>query len=955
MSAPLSRSDKSPFARLRQLVFDKAASVPEVERLGEALRASETRYRRLFEGARDGILILDADTGDIAAANPFLTELLGYTAQEIIGRKLWDIGPFKDVAASRIAFQELQTNEYIRYDDLPLQTHDGRSIAVEFVSNVYLANGKKVIQCNIRDITGRKHTEARLGLQSAALEAAANAIAITDRAGSIEWVNPAFCDLTGYTAEEVAGKNLRDLVKSGQHDTAFYRQLWETISSGQVWQGEIINRRKNGSLYTEEQTITPVRDANGEIRHFVAVKQDITERRRATDETVARGQLAALRASIGLSLAKADSIDHALQQCARALVANLGVALARIWTLDVHERALELRASAGLYTHLDGPHSRVPLGHFTIGRIAQDRTPHLTNTVIGDPHVHDQDWAHREAMVAFAGFPLIVNDQVVGVMALFARYPWPEAIMTSLASVADQVALGIQRYQMTDALTSAEERMRFALENAKVGIWELDYATGAFHVSPICESHLGVPVGTFGETVDALVECVHPMDRDAMRHTVAAASRVGGDFSAQYRALWSDGTVRWLRAIGHVYLDASGAPARAAGISLDISEHTQLEAQYQQAQKMEAVGRLAAGIAHDFNNLLASILGYCELLLPDFREEDPHRADLEEIYKASIRAAGLTRQLLAFSRREIIEPTVLDLSAIVSDMRVMLGRLLGDNLKIRMDLDSTPARIKADRGQMEQIVMNLAVNARDAMPTGGTLTIGTANVRLDEEYAATHVGVTPGSYVALSMTDTGTGMTPQVRARLFEPFFTTKEIGKGTGLGLATVDGIAKRNGGSVAVYSEPGKGASFHVYFPRAESAVMQPDVSPVVQPRDGGETVLVVEDAEELRDLARRLLQRQGYTVLIAANADEALRLFDEHPSIDLLLTDVVMPGTSGPELAKQLVEQRPGLKVIYMSGYTEDAIVEHGVLKPGIAFLYKPFTFDALAHKIREVLVR
>jgi CheY-like chemotaxis protein len=277
-------------------------------------------------------------------------------------------------------------------------------------------------------------------------------------------------------------------------------------------------------------------------------------------------------------------------------------------------------------------------------------------------------------------------------------------------------------------------------------------------------------------------------------------------------------------------------------------------------------------------------------------------------------------------------------------------------VKVVLGLRPELALVMADRGQVEQIVMNLAVNARDAMPKGGTLTIETANVELDEHYSKTHLAVNPGPYVALTLTDTGTGMTPEVQARLFEPFFTTKEPGKGTGLGMATVYGVVRRSGGSVGVYSELGRGTSFKVYFPRAAATEMVVDApAPVARPRAGTQTVLVVEDEDGLRRLAKRLLQRQGYNVLIAADADEALRLFEENPSIDVLLTDVVMPGTSGPELTRALAERRPGLKVVYMSGYTENAIVHHGVLKPGVAFIHKPFTSDTLSRKIREVLDR
>jgi PAS domain S-box-containing protein len=482
----------------------------------------------------------------------------------------------------------------------------------------------------------------------------------------------------------------------------------------------------------------------------------------------------------------------------------------------------------------------------------------------------------------------------------------------------------------------------------------MDYVTGVLRWSETMEAHYGLQPGTFAGTFDAFVERIHPDDRPSVLEIVGRAMKSGMDFSVQNRAIWPDGTVRWLSGAGRVLLGDQGEPLRGVGISLDITERRTLEEQYQQAQKMEAVGRLAGGVAHDFNNLLTAILGYCELLLADAEPDDPRRADIAEIQKAGTRAAGLTRQLLAFSRKQIIEPTMLDLNAIVADMRAMLGRLIGEDVNIVLGLGPELAPVKADRGQVEQIVLNLAVNARDAMPKGGRLTIETGNVDLDEHYATAHFSVKPGRYVMLIVTDTGTGMTPQVKARLFEPFFTTKEVGKGTGLGLATVHGIVARSGGTVGVYSEVGRGTSFKVYFPRADAAEMVVEARPpVARPVAGTQTVLVVEDEDGLRELAKRLLERQGYTVLTAANADEALQLFQANASIGVLLTDVVMPGTSGPELTQALVDQRPDLKVIYMSGYTEDAIAHHGVLAPGIAFVHKPFTSETLGRKIHEVL--
>ncbi len=414
------------------------------------------------------------------------------------------------------------------------------------------------------------------------------------------------------------------------------------------------------------------------------------------------------------------------------------------------------------------------------------------------------------------------------------------------------------------------------------------------------------------------------------------------------------GEKRWMRTIRVPYRDSQGQVTGVLVVFEDVTERRLMEQQFQQAQKMEAMGQLAGGIAHDFNNLLTAILGYCGLLLEDLTPGGPHARDVGEIQKAGVRAAELTRQLLAFSRKEIIAPASLDLNAVVTEMRAMLDRLIRENVRIVVGLMPDLGLVTADRGQVEQIVINLAVNARDAMPDGGTLGIETANVDLDEHYARTHPTVTPGPHVCLTITDTGSGMTPEVSARIFEPFFTTKTRGRGTGLGLASVQGTLARCGGSIAVYSEVGNGSAFKVYFPRAAATAMAPAPVPAVVPLlAGSETVLVVEDADGLRELIRLLLKRQGYTVLAAANADEARGLFAEHPAIAVLLTDVVMPGASGPELTRELVAGRPSLKVIYMSGYTEDTIAQHGVLLPGIAFLAKPFTAETLCRKIRSVL--
>ena len=374
-----------------------------------------------------------------------------------------------------------------------------------------------------------------------------------------------------------------------------------------------------------------------------------------------------------------------------------------------------------------------------------------------------------------------------------------------------------------------------------------------------------------------------------------------------------------------------------------------------QAQKMEAVGQLAGGIAHDFNNMMTAVIGYSELVLARLEDAHPLRHEVEEIKRAGERASAMTHQLLAFSRKQVLQPRVFDLNTVVAEVDGLLQRLIGENVELVSVLDPALEPIEADPGELEQVIMNLAINARDAMPTGGKLTIETANVELDEDYASHHFDVEPGPYVLLAVSDTGVGMEAETMRHIFEPFFTTKEEGKGTGLGLATVFGIVKQSGGDIHVYSEPSRGTTFKIYLSRTQAPVDR--IEPVVvstKPPRGSETILLVEDEELVRSLERKVLEASGYTVLEAHNVSHALELAQSHHGIiDLLLTDVVMPQLSGRELAERLTVRRPEMKILYASGYAADAITRHGVLEPGIAFLPKPLTPTSLARKVREVL--
>ncbi len=460
-----------------------------------------------------------------------------------------------------------------------------------------------------------------------------------------------------------------------------------------------------------------------------------------------------------------------------------------------------------------------------------------------------------------------------------------------------------------------------------------------------------------GQSVNMLVPKDLLHEQEALRDRIVLGERIEGYETTRLRKDGSEVVVSL--SIGPI-LDAAGKVVGASKTARDLSEQRKaedelrrLEDQLRQAQKMEAIGSLAGGVAHDFNNLLSVILSNSEMILEERGPEEPLHDEVDEIRKAALRAAALTRQLLVFSRRQVVETKVLDLNDLLRHMWKMLRRILGEDVEVVLSPGARVGRVRADPGSVEQVIMNLVVNARDAMPTGGRLTITTEDVDLDDDYARHHLDATPGPYVALTVTDTGVGMDRATVARIFEPFFTTKGPGRGTGLGLSTVFGIAQQCGGSISVESEPGKGSTFRVCFPRieAEVDVPLPAPGPVL---GGAETILLVEDQDQVRAVAHAILKRSGYRLFVAQNGAEALLFAETHEGpIDLLLTDVVMPQMSGAELAKRILAMRPEAKVLWMSGYTDDSVVRHGVFASTVAFLHKPFTPESLTRKVREVL--
>ncbi|MFH0878902.1 MAG: PAS domain S-box protein, partial [Lentisphaerota bacterium] len=629
----------------------------------EALQDSEKRYRRLFESAKDGILILDAETGKVVDVNPYLLHLLGYSYDELCGQYIWELGVFKDIAASKDAFQTLQDNEYIRYEDLPLETHDGRSIEVEFVSNVYLVDHIRIIQCNIRDITARRRSERALADSEAKM-----------------------------------------------------RNIMDNIGIGVA---------------------------------LISPKMEILE----------------------------------LNQRMREWFPGV----------DPGQRPL-------CYLAFNDPPREA----------ACDNCP--TQKTLLDGLVHE------------------------------------EAVETPRA-----------------------------------------------------------------------------------------------------------GSVRNYRIVTSPILNKSGGVTAAIEMVEDITEKLSLESQFRQSQKMEAVGLLAGGVAHDYNNMLSVIIGYAELAMNKVDPAEPLYADLEQIFKAAMRSSDITRQLLSFARKQTIVPVVLDLNRSVESMLKMLRRLIGEDI----DLAWLPAAglcpIKMDPVQVDQILANLCVNARDAIADVGKVTIETGNAVFDATYCADHAGFVAGEYVLLAVSDDGCGMDKEMVDKIFEPFFTSKGMGRGTGLGLSTVYGIVKQNNGFINVYSEPGKGTTFRIYLNRHKDQAVdtQPERA-VDTPLGRGETVLVVEDEPALMTMTKMMLEKLRYRVLTAGTPSEAIGLAEEHASeIQLLLTDVIMPEMNGQELAGRMQSLYPGMIVLFMSGYTADVIVHRGVLDEGVNFIQKPYSMKDLAIKVRSAV--
>jgi two-component system cell cycle sensor histidine kinase/response regulator CckA len=749
-------------------------------------------------------------------------------------------------------------------------------------------------------------------------------ILLLDETGRIVEINDRAVERYGWSREQLLRMNIRDL-----HDPSEIEGLktqWDENGRSQSAVFETVHHRRDGTAFPVEISSRVMPAGDRVFRQSII--RDITERK-AMDEKL-RGALATLAQS------EADF---------RAAFEQAAVGMAH---LSLEGRFLRVNAR---FCQILG-YTREEMLEMSYGRLLPADEANRAKEFLRSFLRGDLDSVFQERRCLRKDGSEVWLNSTTSVMRSPAGDP------THLMTVVEDVT---ERRRDQVALAQGERRFRQVVENAPDGIVVSDGAHITLYMNPAGSRLLGA--GAPGELVGkSWLDSIHPEERESARRR---GSLVAGGVPA--------GTVerRLLRLNGEALpVEISGVPiqydGRPAAMTFfhDITERKRteaeraaLEAQLRQAQKLESIGRLAGGVAHDFNNHLTVINGYGAMLQEQFPADHPAREALDEIVAAGNRAAALTQQLLAFSRKQVTQPRPIKLNEVVEDAAKMLRRLIGEDVEIAISLDPAPATIMADRGQINQVLMNLAVNARDAMPNGGRLAIETATANVNAAHAALHAGARPGRFAVLSVSDSGTGMSPDTLQKIFEPFFTTKRTGEGTGLGLAIVYGIVRGHGGWIGVYSELGKGTSFHIYIPQADvAAETAADAAPAVSELRGSETLLVVEDQPEVLHLAMAVLRDKGYRVIEASTAEQALALAAGYSAgIDLLLTDVVMPGMNGPELARRILEIRPSLRILYMSGYAATAMGRAGVLEPAAAFLPKPFTALQLSMKIREVLAK
>lgn len=861
----------------------------------------------IVESSDDAIISKDLNS-IVTSWNPAAERIFGFSANEIIGTPITRLIPADRHSEEQQILSKIKRGERIEHFETVRQRKDGKLIDVSVtISPIKDPHGNIIgISKIARDITARKRSEAALKESEGRLKLVAEkarvglVILTSDRRYS--YANAAYFQVLGVPPQDLTGKRIADVLPA-----LYEEQIRPRLD--RAFQGERLNYE--------------LRRFDGDTERFYAVRYEPMGTGQLIDSVVVViTEITELRA------AEANLRDHAelLDQTYDAVMMWDWEGVISFWNRRAEELYGFSRSEAvGSVSH----------------RLLSTQTPFGVNSFL-NALKENQKWEGELVHACKDGRRIIVESRM-----RLLRNGHKMLVLEANRDIT-------QRKEAEEALKTSENRFRELADNIREVFWLTDPNTReVLYVSPAFEQIWGRPPSDLTSTKDWL-NTIHPLDRERLAQ--ASEKQVLGSYDEEYRIVRKDGSIRWIHARAFPIRNAEGVVYRIAGVAEDVTQRKKLEDQFRQSQKMESIGQLAGGVAHDFNNILAVIQMQLSLLADNRNLSAEQAGGIEQIFATVQRAAALTRQLLLFSRREVFQPRDIELSESVSNMLKFLRTLLGETIEIQLRLDPQKLFVHADPGMIDQVLMNLAVNARDAMPNGGRLMIETGAVEFDEFATLQSPNIRPGSFVRLSVSDCGCGMPPEILPRIFEPFFTTKDVGKGTGLGLATVYGIVQQHGGWINVYSEVGHGSTFRIYIPRLAKEIDKKSASSVSKPLPGGsETILLVEDEAALRTTIRTALSRLGYRILEAGTGPKALGIWREQASqIQLLLTDLVMPdGMTGRDLADVLMHESPTLKVIYMSGYSEDAVSRSFTLEEGVNFLAKPFSISKLATTIRTAL--
>jgi|SRR5579883_670101 len=931
------------------ILANTGAAALENAQLHLAIRQAEENYRSIFENASEGILRSTPD-GRVQIANPAMARMLGYDSPEEFINTVQDLGKqvYRRPEDRAEVLRRIEETGQVRELEVEMVRKDGGRVWVSLNCRAIRDRQGNTIRYDSThaDITDRKFAER--------LSAAEHRVAtILAAAPSL---SAALADILQTLGDKLERDWCAIWLIDPERQVLRWAEVWhagapEAVEFESYCRSQSFERGVGlaGRVWEKRE---PVWTGN------IAEERDFP-RAVAARQAGYRGALAFPLLLNGVVVGVIEFFSKMAREPESSLLRTLGTVGSQIGQFierrqieEERDRFFELSVDMLCVARFDGVFQLVnPAWTATLGWSAEEFTGRRY-----DEFVHPDDRlasaAEHQRLTSTGGFTLSFENRYRCKDGTYKWLSW-----RVVTDVDRRVVYGSARDTTEKRQAEADLHLRDrAIQAVAQGIVITDPNQDdnpIVYASPGFERLTGY---TAHEAVGRNCRMLQGKDTDPERVIwLRNAIRNASAYTVELLNYRKDGTSFWNELSISPVRDTEGRLTHFVGVQTDVTERRQMEDRFRQAQKMQAIGKLAAGVAHDFNNLLTIINGYSDMLLQSLPEDDPSRALLAEIHHAGERSVGLTRQLLAFSRQQVLAPKVLDLNTVVTNAERMLRRMIGEDVRLATALNPELSMIRADPGQIEQVLLNLAVNARDAMPTGGQLTIETRNVELNEDYTRAHPGVQNGSYVLLAVSDTGCGMTDEVKSRIFEPFFTTKEPGKGTGLGLATVYGIIQQSGGAVDVYSELGVGTTFKVYFPWATKAPGS-GVVPLAQrsPPQGTEAVLLVEDEDAVRTLTRHVLVGCGYTVLEAADGEEAIRIADAYPKpIHLLITDVVMPGLGGRLVAERVAARHPSLRILFVSGYTDDAVVRHGVLSERANFLQKPFSPTALAIKVREVL--